>query len=38
MTSPRFISEFKEEAVRQTVDRGYSVAEGEPPSPFAAPP
>jgi transposase-like protein len=27
MNSPRFTPEFKEEAVRQIVDRGYSVAE-----------
>ncbi len=26
MNSPRFTPEFKEEAVRQIVDRGYSVA------------
>ena len=27
MGSPRFTPEFKEEAVRQIIDRGYSVAE-----------
>ena len=27
MSSPRFTPEFKEEAVRQIVERGYSVAE-----------
>ena len=27
MSSPRFTPEFKDEAVRQIVDRGYSVAE-----------
>lgn len=27
MNSPRFTPEFKEEAVRQIVERGYSVAE-----------
>lgn len=27
MSTPRFTPEFKEEAVRQVVDRGYSVAE-----------
>lgn len=27
MSNPRFTPEFKEEAVRQVVDRGYSVAE-----------
>jgi transposase len=27
MSTPRFTPEFKEEAVRQIVDRGYSVAE-----------
>lgn len=27
MNSPRFTPEFKEEAIRQIVDRGYSVAE-----------
>jgi transposase len=27
MNSPRYTPEFKEEAVRQIVDRGYSVAE-----------
>lgn len=27
MGIPRFTSEFKEEAVRQIVERGYSVAE-----------
>jgi transposase-like protein len=27
MTSQRYTSEFKEEAVRQVIDRGYSVAE-----------
>lgn len=27
MSSPRFTPEFKDEAVRQIFDRGYSVAE-----------
>ena len=27
MSTPRFTPEFKQEAVRQVVDRGYSVAE-----------
>ena len=27
MSSPRFASEFKDEAVRQIIERGYSVAE-----------
>ncbi len=27
MNGPRFTPEFKEEAVRQIVDRGYSVSE-----------
>lgn len=27
MSSQRFTPEFKEEAVRQVVDRGYSIAE-----------